>query len=193
MIGNAMKQHMEGVAGRIGQARIGIVQSIDPLKANVRVLMQPEGVLSGWLPVMSMMIGTGWGVLSLPLPGDQVVIIADNGYGDHGIVIGALYSDQQTPPTALPGEVLIKHQTGANIHITAAGQISLTDASGTSVTLNDTGNVMISGNLIVSGNISDAAGAHGTLAAFRTAYNQHKHTNVSTGTASSGLSDHITS
>ena len=61
--------------------------------------LQPEGVLTGWLPVLSPWIGSGWGMCCPPVPGDQVLVIAQEGEAEHGLIIGRAFSSTQTPPT----------------------------------------------------------------------------------------------
>ena len=138
----------------ISQPRVGIISSSDNITSTVRVLLQPEGVLTGWLPVMTVWSGTGWG-LSCPLsPGDQVILIFQEGSVDHGIVLGTLYSDKTNAPEARIGELVLKHQ------------------SGTSIKLTNEGRVLIEGDLFVSGYIHDG---HGPISRLRGAHNAHIH------------------
>ena len=48
---NVIKQYAGGLDQGGGQPRFGIVTSVNPAAATARVTLQPEGVLSGWLPV----------------------------------------------------------------------------------------------------------------------------------------------
>ena len=75
------------------QPRLATVTSVNPTAATVRVTLQPEGVLSGWLPVLSPWIGAGWGMYCPPSTGDQVLVIAQEGDAEHGIIIGRAFSD----------------------------------------------------------------------------------------------------
>ena len=70
---NAVKSQAGALAHGLGQPRFGIVTSVDPQNATARVLIQPEAVLSGWLPVLSPWIGSGWGMSCppSPLPSDE--------------------------------------------------------------------------------------------------------------------------
>ena len=45
-----------------GAPRFGIVSSVDPASATARVTLQPEGVLTGWLPLLTPWTGSGWGL-----------------------------------------------------------------------------------------------------------------------------------
>src|SRR6516165_2050847 len=100
---------LKGASGRLdqlqAQPRFGIVTSVSPSDATVRVLLQPEAVLTGWLPVLSPWVGAGWGMICPPSPGDQVMVLAQEGDAEHGIIVGRAYSDQQAPPATPVGEL----------------------------------------------------------------------------------------
>jgi hypothetical protein len=54
---NAVRAQAGAVSGATGQLRCGLVQSADPASYCVKVTLQPEGVLSGWLPVATQWAG----------------------------------------------------------------------------------------------------------------------------------------
>src|SRR5579864_7698553 len=95
---NPLKGHAAGMDLGQGQPRFGIVESFDPNTYAARVSLQPEGVLSGWLPVLSAWIGAGWGLASPPSPGDQVLVLPQEGHAEHGVIVGAAFCDQARPP-----------------------------------------------------------------------------------------------
>ena len=151
---NLFKSQAAGLDHSLGQLRCGIVTSVDSLSATVRVMIQPEGVLSGWLPVLSIWTGNGWGIAAPLTPGDQVVILPQEGDAEQGIVIGGIFSMRSRPPPVPVGELWIVHQTG------------------TALKMCNDGSVRINGNLYVSGDIYDS---HGALSVLRTHYDEHTH------------------
>jgi phage gp45-like len=138
----------------LAQPRLAVVTSSNPQTATARVLLQPEGVLSGWLPVLTQWVGSGWGISSPPSPGDQVLVIPREGDPQHGLIIGRLYSNSVRPPEAETGEIVISHQTGCSIRLANSGVI------------------IVQGDLHVSGNVFDS---HGSLSKLRNDYNAHIH------------------
>ena len=72
---NALKAHAGALDRTSGQARFGLVASVDGARYAARVRLQPEDVLSGWLPVLSPWVGAGWGLVALPAPGGQVRVV----------------------------------------------------------------------------------------------------------------------
>ncbi len=161
---NAVKARAGGMDGLAGVARFGLVSSFDPSAYAARVMMQPENVLSGWLPILSAWVGAGWGLAAPLTPGDQVLVLAQEGYSEQGVIVGCVWSAVDTPLQAPAGELWLQHQSGSFVKLLNDGTIAL-----------QAGTVNVKGNLVVSGDISDRAGAHGTLAAFRGAYDNHTH------------------
>ncbi len=88
----------DGSRGSFAQPRMGTVTSSNSLTATAKVLLQPEGVLTGWLPVLTQWAGSGWGMTCPVSPGDQVLIIPQEGDAQHGLIVGRLYSNLVRPP-----------------------------------------------------------------------------------------------
>src|SRR4051794_35688610 len=92
---NIMKQHAGALDQGAAQPRFGTVTSVNATAATAKVQLQPEGVLSGWLPIMSPWVGAGWGMYCPPAPGDQVLVLAQEGDADHGVIVGRAFSTGQ--------------------------------------------------------------------------------------------------
>ena len=166
---NALKSQAGALDQGLAQPRFGTVTSVDPISATARVLLQPEAVLSGWLPVLSPWTGAGWGMSCPPSPGDQVLILAQEGDSEHGVIVGRAFSAVAAPPAAPAGELWLVHSTGSFIKLLNDGTIQLQ------------GDVTITGNLHATGNLSDG---HGKLADLRAHYNAHRHTDSRGGQTS---------
>jgi phage baseplate assembly protein gpV len=124
------------------------------------VTLQPEGVVTGWLPVLSAWVGAGWGMACPPSPGDQVMVLAREGQSDSGVIVGRAWSDQARAVAPPVGELWLVH------------------ASGSFVKLVGDGTIRIQGDLHVQGDVYDS---HGSLDRLRRAYNGHDHGNVQNG------------
>ena len=160
---NVLRAQAGQLDARMGQPRFGIVTSVNTEKALARVTLQPDGVLTGWLPVMTAWAGNGWGVVCPPSPGEQVCVIPQEGQAEHGIIVGRGFSDRQKPPAAPVGELWIVHKSGSFLKL-----------------LND-GTIRIKGDLHVDGEIHDRVGPMNRL---RSTYNAHHHS--ATGGDTSG-------
>jgi phage baseplate assembly protein V len=151
---NALKSHAGTLDQQTGRARFGLVTSVDPQNATARVTLQPEGVLSGWLPVLTPFVGAGWGLVCPPSPGDQVLIIAQEGDAEHGIIVGRAFSETMRPPQVASGEFCIVHKSGSFLKF-----------------MND-GTLQVKGDLHVDGDVYDRKGP---LDRLRGHYNEHRH------------------
>jgi phage baseplate assembly protein gpV len=160
---NAIKFHATALDARQAESRFATVTSVDTTKAMVRVSIRPEGVLTGWLPLLASWTGSGWGMVCPPSPGDQVFVLFQEGDANHGVVVGRAFSSAQMPPVAPLGELWLVHQSGSCLKLTNDGTIRIT------------------GDLHVQGDVYDQ---HGPMSAIRTAYDPHVHTDSRGGTTS---------
>ncbi len=142
----------------LAQPRFAVVSSVDPQTYSARVAFQPEGVLSGWLPISAAWSGPGWGMACPPSPGQQVVVIAQEGHAEHGIIIGTAFSQLAQPPAAPSGEFWLVHASGSYIKLTNQGDVII-EAQNLQINTN----VTINGSLSVTESISDINGQVGTL------------------------------
>ena len=145
---NVVKAQASALDQSAGQPRLGVVSSVDPSGYTARVILQPEGVLSGWLPVLSSWIGAGWGLACPPSPGDQVLVLPQEGDAEHGIIAGRLWSATQAPPPAPSGELWLVHKSGSFVKLANDGSVS-----GNAKTWVLTGDVHVTGNVVVSGDV----------------------------------------
>jgi phage baseplate assembly protein V len=160
---NAIKAHASALDSRHGEARFGTVASVDITKWMARVILQPEGVLTGWLPLLTAWTGGGWGMVCPPSPGDQVFVVPQEGDAENGVIIGRVFSSSQLPPAAPSGEFWLVHSSGSSVKLTNAGAIQIV------------------GDLHVQGEVFDQ---YGSMSQIRTVHNEHIHTD-SRGNATS--------
>jgi type VI secretion system secreted protein VgrG len=73
---------------------------------------------SCWVRVSTVWAGKGWGVISTPRIGQEVLIAYVNGDPEDPIIVGRVYNAEQMPPYALPGN---KTQSGMKTRSTLQG------------------------------------------------------------------------
>ena len=151
---NALKGQAAAQDQAGGAPRFGVVTSVDPQTATARVTLQPEAVLTGWLPLLSPWAGNGWGLFSPPSPGDQVLVIPQEGDAEHGLILATSWSATTLPPQTPPGEFWLIHQSGSFLK------------------LQNDGTIQVKGDLHVAGDVYDS---HGALSGLRAHYNAHVH------------------
>jgi hypothetical protein len=158
---NYMKAQSAQMDQGWAQPRLAVISSVDPATFTARVTVQPEAVLSGWLPIASAWVGAGWGLACLPSPGDQVLVIWQEGDAEQGIILARLWSNVAAPPQAPVGEFWLVHKTGSFLKLHNDGSIESSAAR-----WNHTGDLHVSG---------DVYDKHGSMAALRGHYNMHVH------------------
>jgi phage baseplate assembly protein gpV len=167
---NRMKGAGVAAVYQLGQNRWGTVTSVKKTDSGyeAKVILQPEGITSGWLPVLSHSIGSGWGIVAPPIPGAQAFLGSDCGDGHHAVILGMAYSLATRPPVppadfnqaaGTPvdaGEIALVSKAGAVIRLCTDGSIHIK------------GDVRIDGSVTIQGNVSvqaSAGGAPGTVTA----------------------------
>jgi hypothetical protein len=157
---NSLKAQAGSLDLATGRPRFGTVVSVDPARHAAKVSLQPEGVTTGWLPVLSPWVGAGWGICVPPMNGQQVLVLPQDGEGEHGVIVGTAWSDVSATPGAPVGELWLVHQSGSFIKLVGNGTVQIN------------GTVDIAGDLNVTGNIYDRFGSMDRL---RGNYNIHTH------------------
>src|ERR1700733_14596139 len=97
-LANIIKSHAASLDHSAGQVKFGTVTSVNTNNATARVRIQPEGVLSGWLPLVSPWVGNGWGVACPPQPGDQVLLVPQEGDVEQGIMSAEFFPSTRCHP-----------------------------------------------------------------------------------------------
>lgn len=202
-LANAYRQQAAAQDGTGPANRWGTIQSVDTTNMTAKVLIQPENVLSGWLPINAPVAGPGWGVVCPPVVGQQVKIIPDAGDHESYSIAGSTWSKSNPPPSgSKSGELWLVHSTGASIKLlnTAddqkvmlaldaagvrvtllnTGHFVIVDPSGAKFEMTNNGTITLTGTLHVTGNVIAGFGG-----ADQVALQTHRH---GTGTAAAGTS-----
>ena len=136
--------------------RLGEITSYNPATYSAKVMIQPDGYETGWLPIMAAMIGQGWGLLAAPSIGDHAVVSFEHGDPESGLVMGFIPSDAQRPGAPPSGELWLTHQTGSTLKLTNDGKVLV--SANTDLTLTAAGKVIVNStgdtNLTVGGQLN---------------------------------------
>lgn len=115
---NEARRVAEAAVARAGKPLNGIVSAVDPVNHAVKVLMQPDNVESGWLPVATIAAGS-IRICRVPDMNEHVTLLAMEGDAEHLSVIGVQFDAVVMPPLspatgkpAQPGELLIRTGCG---------------------------------------------------------------------------------
>ena len=145
---NIVRREVERVMSRIARTKTGIVTSYDPANYAAKVLLQPENVETGWLPIRTPWSGNGWGMFCPPMPGDEVEVGFQEGGKQAGYIKLRAFGDRFRPLPVPSGEFWVVHKSGASIKLKNDGTLVMTDGSGAIFTLNGDGSSAITGKAI---------------------------------------------
>ncbi|MEA5115963.1 MAG: phage baseplate assembly protein V [Geobacteraceae bacterium] len=123
---NHMRHQAERYHSTIAKTRFGTVDSVNPANYSCKVKIQPEGLLTGWLPIASPWVGNNWGLFCLPMSGDMVDVHFDGGDLEAGYVSQRFYNDEDRPLSVTPGEFWLVHQSGSCLKFHNDGTVELT-------------------------------------------------------------------
>lgn len=125
--------------GAVGRARHALVTAVDPATHSVKIAIQPEGIVSGWIPDP----GLACAGLRICCPaeiGTQVLVVPVEGDAEHPVIVGRLFDATMTPPSSpatgkpvAPGEIGVFLKDGTYVHVTEGtifmkGTLSVTGA-----------------------------------------------------------------
>lgn len=142
---DALLNHMRRAAGEQAQERAstrhGTITSYDPDNYAIKVTLQPDDVLTGWIPLKAVWIGNGWGMFAAPSIGDAIEIDfqeADGGVGSAG---WRFFNDSERPMSVPAGEFWLVHKKGQSVKLTNDGALTIDDGQGASAKLNGDGTI----------------------------------------------------
>ncbi len=128
------------LAGRYG-ARDVVVTSYDPDQHAIKGAIQPGGQGTGWIPLGSVAVGNGWGVAIGATEGQIYKVQFQNNDLNSGKVVGRVYSDQEKPPRVEAGEMLFRHEGGAQMKMDKDKHLTLSQDAGSVVKMHTDGTV----------------------------------------------------
>lgn len=122
---NAFKSMAQQATQSRAATRHGIVTSYDPNTYAVKVQLQPEGVLTGWIPLKSAWVGNGWGLFCPPSLGDAVEIDFQEDDGGNGSAGWRFYNAVERPLPCPSGEFWLVHPSGSTLKFMNDGTVAL--------------------------------------------------------------------
>lgn len=144
---DAMRREATRVAENVAQPRMAIVSSYNPSDHTIKARLQPENVETGWFPWASSVVGNGWGMFAPPSPGDQIVVLFQEGYGGSPVGVGAIFNDSDRPVVegagAPSGEAWLVHQSGSRIRLLNDSSIEIRHQSEARIRLLEDGTIEV--------------------------------------------------
>lgn len=176
---NAMAANAQQTSAGDSGTRQGIITAYDPDSYAVKVQLQPTGEETGWIPLSSPWVGSGWGMAAGPMIGAVVEVDFDSGLMGAGMAAGQFFNDVDRSPGPPSGEFWLIHKSGSLLKFLNTGEVLL--SSSTKITYDAPahhftgGDVTMDNNLLVLKDISDNNSTYGTMQKIRATYNGHTH------------------
>jgi len=123
---NAMKNAAAGNEAASPKSRAATITAYNPNTYSVKVQYQPSGLESGWLPILTPYVGSGWGLQVGPSVGDLVTVTFQEGDQKVGVVIGSLFNTSDKPQAVPSGEFWLQHKSGSLLKFLNNGDVQLT-------------------------------------------------------------------
>lgn len=202
---NAMRAQAAAVGGDTAMVRNGTVTSYNPANYAVKVMIEPEGTETGWLPVLSPWIGNGWGMFAPPTIGDAIEVHFTEGDFEAGFACLRYFNDSDRPLSVQSGEFWLVHSSGSFFKLKNDGKVLINgnveiDATAPTINITATGNITAQ----AGGNATVQAAGAATISApsiilknagaalkklctevFMALYNGHTHTSNTVGSPTS--------
>lgn len=176
---NAMAGASQQASAGESGTRQGIITAYDPDSYAVKVQLQPTGEETGWIPLSSPWVGSGWGLAAGPMIGTVVEVEFDSGLMGAGMAAGQYYNDIDRSPGPPSGEFWLVHSSGSLLKFMNSGEVLLSAKAKITYDAPEHhftgGDVTMDNNLIVVKDISDNNGLYGTVQKVRVTYNGHTH------------------
>lgn len=127
----------------------GTISAYNPANYTVRVMLEPQQVETGWIPLKAPWIGNGWGMVVGPSLGDAVSVFF-NGSPNQGVAMLGLFNDVDQPPPVPSGEWWTVHKTGSLLKFHNDGSVELTSNQDLDVTVGGNLNAAVQGNVVAT-------------------------------------------
>lgn len=175
-----MRLEAQSVLGQKSFTKLGTLSSYNPKNYTGKVLIQPEEIETGFLPILSSWVGNSWGLFTPPSLNDVVIIHFFDGNFENGCISLCNFNNVNPPLSVNSGEFWIVHKSGSFLKFTNDGNVAINANENLNITINGsnggavniTGNVNITGSIVASGDITDRKDSMENI---RTIYNGHQH------------------
>lgn len=181
--------------------RQAVVTSYDPNQYAAKVLLQPENIETGFLPVATEWVGASWGIFCPPTAGDVVDVHFQEWGKNAGYISKRFFGALASPLAVQSGEFWLVHKSGSFLKFTNDGKVALNTQSDLNATVGGatnitssqdvtvtTPNLVVKGNILATGDITDQTGTtNQSMRDSRGIYDTHTHPGIQPGGGDTGI------
>jgi len=197
---NQMRAQAFAANSASSEPRHAKISSYDPDTHAVKVMVQPEDIESGWMPLGAIGVGNGFGVAIGPNIGDQVKVVFANGDFEAGTIVARIFDSTNPAPAVPSGEIWMIQKSGSYLKFLSNGDVQMLVNGNYTETVTGTamrtaavhqivGPVTTDKTIVAGGDITDnaASGNQQTMYGMRHAYDIHYHPIVQVQTGNSTI------
>ena len=126
---NEMRRQAARERANHATTRLGVISSYNSADHTVKVVLQPDGTETGWMPLGTLWSGNGWGMYCAPVGGEQVEVEFQEDGHEVPVCVARFYDDAHRPLNVPGGEFWLVHQSGAYLKLTNDGKVLMNAAS----------------------------------------------------------------
>jgi phage baseplate assembly protein gpV len=137
--------------------KYGNITAYNPNNYTVKVMLQPEGIETGFVPLATIWVGNNFGAVFGPNIGDAVKLDFIDGSVQATVVSGRFYNVTALPPQVQSGQAALVDSKGSFIRLNNDGTITMSAPDGitlTTPTLTQNGDLQVNGKVTASGDVT---------------------------------------
>lgn len=156
MLVNQIKRVVSEFLSNLTLSKYGLITAYNPNNYTVKVLLQPEQIETGFIPLATVWVGNNLGAVFGPAIGDSVKLDFIDGSVQATVVNGRFFNNSAQPPLVQSGQAALVDSKGAFVRLNNDGTITLGAPSGITATtplLTQNGNLQVNGGITASGDV----------------------------------------
>jgi hypothetical protein len=149
---NQIKRVVSEFLSNLTFAKYGHVSAYNPNNYTVKVMLLPEQVETGFIPLATIWVGNNLGAVFGPAIGDSVKLDFIDGSVQAMVVNGRFFNNTAAPPVVQSGQAAFVDSQGSYIRLNNDGSITMGAPNGITTTtplLTQNGNATVTGNVVV--------------------------------------------
>lgn len=175
-----IKRVVSEMLSRLTLAKYGEITAYNPANYTVKVMLMPEQVETGFIPLAAVWVGNNLGAVFGPNIGDSVKLDFIDGSVQATVVNGRFFNSVAHPPVVQSGQAAFVDGSGAYIRLNGDGTITAGAPTSITVTtplLKQVGSFEVDGNSQFNGTVT----ATGEVTGNGTHLHTHTHGGVQSG------------
>ena len=105
--------------------RVGKVKTYNPVDYTCTVILLPDDVETGRMPIYSFFAGDGYGMFAGPSENDLCTVFFIEGEANYGFVLCYGFGGDKRPLNTPSGEFIVKHKSGSYVQEANDGKVNI--------------------------------------------------------------------